>query len=209
MTLYRARVFGLYAGAREWSTGYLLNSTAAESTVASAFTAAFGTLWTTATNGYANLCNADVTTTNTVVYTVNPSLVVLSKTTTALSHAGTNAHDSLPFNTAVNVRMLGPSDTKSDRGAMKFPTPSNDMYVGDIFTAAFQTSLKAVLDPFFTSMRALAGYSAVKVNTHTNKQGDPPFTQHIVTTYSVGNKPSAQRARTRKTFNTAFVTGNI
>jgi hypothetical protein len=209
MTLYLARARGLYAGSHRWSTGYLLNSTVAESTVASTFTSAFGTLWTTATNGYANLCNADVTTVDTVVYTLNPSLRALSKTVTALSHAGTNAHDSLPFEVSVTVAMLGASDTKSDRGRMKFPTPSNDMFVGDVLTAGFQTSLKTVLDVFFTSMRGLAGYSAVKVNKKPNKQGDPAFTQHIITSYSVSNKPGSNRNRTKKILPSAFVTGTV
>lgn len=209
MTIYSVRARGLYSTSSRFSFGYLLNSTVAESTVASAFTAAITTFWTTATNGYANLCNADVALVDTVVYTLNPSLRALSKTVTANAHAGTNTHDSLPFNTAAWVAMLGASDTKSDRGGLMLPTPSNDMFVGDIYTAGFQTSVKAVLDPFFTSMRALAGYSAIKVNRHANQQGDPAFTQHIVTSYKVGNKPASQRKRTKKRLPTAFVTGNI
>lgn len=209
MTIYLVRARGLWNAADRFSFGYLLNSTAAESTIASTFTSAITTFWTTATNGYANLCNADVALVDTVVYTMNPSLVALSKTTTANAHVGTNAHDSLPPGTSVWVAMLGAQDTKSDRGGFKLPSPSNDMYVGGILTAAFQTSLKAVLDPFFTSMRGLAGYSAIKMNRHANKQGDPPFTQHVVTSYKVGNKAMSNRNRTKKIIPSAYVTGAI
>lgn len=209
MTIYLARARGLSAGADRWSFGYLLNSTAAESTIASTFTSAITTFWTTATNGYANLCNADVALVDTVVYTMNPTLRALSKTVTANAHAGTNAHDSLPFGVSVWVAMKGAADTKSDRGGFKLPPPSNDQFVGAILTAAFQTSIKAVLDPFFTSMRGLAGYSAIKMNPKPNKQGDPAFTQHIVTSYSVSNKPGSNRNRTKKILPTAFVTGTI
>lgn len=209
MTIYLVRARGLAAGADRFSFGYLCNSTAAESTVASTFTSAITTFWTTATNGYANLCSADVALVDTVVYTMNPSLRALSKTVTANAHAGTNTHDSLPFGVSVFVAMKGASDTKSDRGGFKLPPPSNDQFVGHILTAAFQTSVKAVLDPFFTTMRGLAGYSAIKMNKHTNQQGDPPFTQHIMTSYSVSNKPSSNRNRTKKILPTAFVTGAI
>lgn len=209
MTIYQVRARGLFAGADRFSFGYLLNSTAAESSVASTFTSAITTFWTTATNGYANLCNADVALVDTVVYTMNPSLVVLSKTVTANAHAGTNAHDSLPPGTSVWVAMLGAQDTKSDRGGFKLPPPSNDQYVAGILTAAFQTSLKAVLDPFFTTMKGLAGYSAIKMNRHPNKQGEAAFTQHIVTSYKVGNKAMSNRNRTKKIIPTAYVTGSL
>jgi len=209
VTIYQVRARGLFAGADRFSFGYLLNSTAAESTIASTFTSAITAFWTTATNGYANYCNADVALVDTVVYTMNPSLRALSKTVTANAHAGTNTHDSLPPNTGVWVAMTGAQDTKSDRGGFRLPPLSNDAFVAGIITAAFQTSVKAVLDTFFTSMRGLAGYSAIKMNTHTNKQGDPPFTQHIVTKYSVSNKISSARNRTKKIIPSAFVTGNV
>jgi hypothetical protein len=209
VTIYQVRARGLFNTADRFSFGYLLNSTAAESSVASTFTSAITTFWTTATNGYANLCNADVALVDTVVYTMNPSLRALSKTVTANAHAGTNTHDSLPPGISVFVRMIGATDTKSDRGGFKLPSPSNDMFVGAILTAGFQTSLKAVLDPFFTTMKGLAGYSAIKMNRKPNLQGDPAFTQHIVTSYSVSNKPSMNRNRTKKILGTAFVTGSL
>ncbi len=66
-----------------------------------------------------------------------------------------------------------------------------------------------MLDPLFVTMRALAGYSAVKINKHTNRQGDPPGTQHAVSLWNMGNKPAAQRKRTKKRKPTVFVTGTI
>jgi hypothetical protein len=105
--------------------------------------------------------------------------------------------------------MLGAQDTKSDRGRMKLPTPEQVAVVNGLWSSAFTASLKLVLDPFFTSMRGLAGYSAIKMNRHANQQGDPAFTQHIVTSYSVSNKPGSNRNRTKKQLPTAFVTGTI
>lgn len=209
MTIYLARARGLYNSAERFSFGYLLNSTAAESAVASTFTSAITTFWTTATNGYANYAFTDVALVDTVVYTMNPSLRALSKTVTANAHAGTAATASLPYGTSVTVGMLGAADTKSDRGRMKLPTPIQTTIAGGLWTSAFTASLKLVLDPFFTTMRGLAGYSAIKINRKPNLQGDAAFTQHIVTSYSVSNKPGVNRQRTKKQLPTAFVTGTI
>lgn len=209
MTIYLARASGLYSSESTWSFGYLLNSTEAASSVASTFDGAISTFWNTTTDGYKNLVNADVELVETKIYTMNSSLRTLGKIVTPNSRVGINAHDSLPFQTSVWVAMYGATDTKSDRGGFKLPTPSNDMYVGDIYTSAFQASAKIILDAFFTTMRGLAGYSAIKMNPHTNKQGDPPFTQHIVTNYKVSNKPASNRQRTRKRLPTAYVTGTI
>ncbi len=209
MTIYRVRARGLYNSADTFSFGYLLNSTAAESTVASTFTSAITALWTTATNGYANYTFTDVALVDTVVYTVNPSLRALSKTVTANAHAGTSGTSSLAYGTSATIAMLGTSDTKSDRGHMSLPTPVQSTVALGLYSSAFQTSVKTVLDVFFSSMRGLAGYSAVKINTKPNKLGDPAFTQHVVTSYSFSNKPGSARMRTRKQKPTAFVTGTI
>lgn len=209
MTLYEVRARGLYGGSSSWSFGYLLNSTEALSSVASTFNGAMTTWWTTATDGYANFVNADVTLVDTLVYTLNSSKVVLDKFVTPNAQVGTNAHDSLAFQTAVWVAMTGDADTQSDRGGMFLPTPSNDNLVGDVWTAAFTESMQDIFDPFFVTMRALAGYSAVKINTNENRQGDAPFTQHIVNAYKIGNKPATVRRRTKKRRPTIYVSGVI
>ena len=209
MTLYEVRARGQYGGSTSWSFGYMLNSTEALSSVESAWDAAITAFWTTAADGYANLCNADVTLVDTVTYTLNPSLRVLNKAVTANAHPGTNAHDSLAFNTAVWVAQVGQTDTKSDRGGFFLPTPSNDNLVAEVWTPAFVESLQDILDPLFVSMRALAGYSAVKVNKHVNKQGEAAFTQHLVDTYKIGNKPASLRKRTKKRKPTIYVTGTV
>lgn len=209
MTLYEARARGQYGGSSSWSFGYKFNSTALLPAVLTAWDAAITAFWTTATHGYANYCNADVTLVDTVVYVLNSSLVVLDKDSTPNAQVGTNAHDSLAFQTAVFINHFGLSDTKSDRGGFFLPTPSNDNLVSEIWTAGFQTSIKDVLDPMFASMAGLAGYSAVKINPHTNKQGDPPFTQHVVNAWKMGNKPATVRKRTKKRRPSVYVTGTI
>lgn len=209
MTLYEVRAKGLYNAIDQWSFGYKLNSTEALSSVASAFDGAISAFWTEATHGYTNLCFTDVTLVQTLVYTLNPSLVVLDKFVTPNAKAGTSANGSNTYGSSVTVAQLGDNDTKSDRGHMSLPTVDVGFLVDGLYTATLQTHLKNILDTFFLTMRGLAGYSAVKVNTHTNKQGDPPFTQHVVNKYSVSNKPGSARQRTRKQKPTAFVTGTV
>lgn len=209
MSIYLCRARGLYNGLDRFSFGYYLESTVAESTVASTFTSAITTFWTTATNGYENYCSSVVALVDTVVYTVNPSLRVLSKTETANAQVGTASAASLPFNTSVTVSMLGANDTKSDRGRFKLPAPVSSALNNGLWTSAFQTSLKDVLDPFFVTMRGLAGYSPVKFNRKPNLQGDPAFTAHVINAYSISNKPGTNRQRTRKQLPTAFVTGTV
>jgi hypothetical protein len=209
VTLFEARARGLYGGSTSWSFGYKFNSSALLGTVASTFDGAISTWWTTATDGYANLCNADVTLVDTLTRVLNTSLVQLDRTVTANAQAGTNAHDSLAFNTGVWVAQIGPAATGSDRGGFFLPTPSNDNLVGEVWTAAFTESLQDIFDPFFVTMRALAGYSPVKINPHTNKQGDAPFTQHVINEYKIGNKPASVRRRTKKRRPTIYVTGIV
>lgn len=209
MTLYAVRARGLYNAADTWSFGYKLNSTAAASTVASAWNSAMSTFWTTATHGFENLCFTDVALVDTVAYTLNNSLVVLDKIVTANSQTGSSANGSLAYGTTITVAMSGDNDTKSDRGHMSLPTPDVGFLADGLYTSTIQTHLTSILNALFVSMRGLAGYSAVKVNTHTNRQGDAPFTQHPVNAWSVSNKPGSARQRVRKQHPTVFVTGTI
>lgn len=209
MTLYEVRARGLYNGADSWSFGYKLNSTEALSSVASAFDGAMSTFWTTATHGFENLCFTDVALVDTLVYTLSPSLVVLDKEIKPNSKTGTSSNGSLAYGTTVTVGMTGVDDTKSDRGHMSLPTVDTGFLADGLYTSTIQTHLTSILNAFFLTMRGLSGYSAVKVNTHTNRQGDPPFTQHLVNKWIVSNKPGSARQRTRKQRPTVFVTGTI
>jgi hypothetical protein len=209
MTIYEVRARGRYGASTTWSFGYMFDSTALMPAVGSAFNGAITTWWTTATDGYANLVNADVTLVDTLVYVLNTSGVVIDKLPTPNAQVGVNAHDSLPFQTAVWVAMSGGSNIESDRGGMYLPTPSNDALVGEVWTAAFTESLQDIFDPFFVTMRGLAGYSPFKWNHHVNRQGDAPFTKHPVNAYSIGNKPSSNRRRTKKRRPTVYVNGVI
>jgi hypothetical protein len=209
MTIYNCRVRGLYAGAFRWSYGFHIGSTASAATVLSTLHDATNTFWTTATNGYKNLVNADVTVTQVAVYTLNSSLITLAVTTTPLAVTGSNSHDSLPFNISVVMGLRGDSDIKSDRGSLRLPTPSNDAVTGHVLTTGFLASLKLVADPFWVSMRALSGYQLNIYNRKTNKQGDPPFTAHPINSYVVSNKPGTARERVRKILPTASVVGTV
>jgi len=209
MSVYKVQMHGKLGGALDWTTAYHINSTEALSSVASALNGATTTFWTTATNGFEHLVTSAVTLVDTRVYLLNPQMRTLQKFITPNSQAGTNAAGQLPFQMSPYISFFGANDTKSDRGHMKFPAPAADQYSGNELTNAFEDSMKAILDPFFTTMKALAGYSAFSYNPRTNKQGDAPFTQHLLTGYFLGNKCGTQRNRTRKQLSTRDVTGSL
>lgn len=209
MTIYSCRVRGLAAGAFRWSYGIHCNATVSAASLLSTWHDANNTLWTTATHGYQHLVNADIATVDVVVYTLNASLITLAVTSTPLAITGDNAHDSLPFDVSTTVGFIGASDIKSDKGRMKMPTPANDAVTAHAFTTAFLTSMKDVLDPFFTTLNAVSGFEMGSWNRKVNKQLDPPFTFHPFTNYNVSNKPGQNRNRTKKILPTASVTGSV
>lgn len=209
MSNYKLRVRGLYAGAFRWSYGFNIQSTAAIATVASTLHDATNTFWTTTTDGYEHLVNADVTVVDVAAYLCNASWLTIQKDVLALSLTGSNANASLPFNTSAILSLTGDSDTKSDRGFMRLPTPANDSVTSHVFTSAFLAHVAAITDPFFVTMRGLAGYAAVSYNRRTNKQGEAPFTAHPLNKWDMSNKPGTERSRTKKILPTAFITGVV
>jgi len=209
MTIYSCRVRGLYAGAYRWSYGIHCNTSTSAASLLSTWHDANNTLWTTATNGYQHLCNADVTVVDVAVYTLNASLVTLDIAHTGLAITGDNANASLPFATSTTVNFYGASDTKSDRGRMKMPTVAESNLVGHVWTTAFLTSMKDILDPFTATLDAVSGFQSGSYNRRVNKQGDPPFTFHPFTAYAVTNKPGTNRNRTKKILPSASVAGTI
>lgn len=198
MPTYRLRVNGLLGASQTWSTGYTILSTAGASTVATTFDAAWDTLWTDAGNGLGKFCHSEVTVVNTVVYTLNTSLIVTAKILTPRALAGTDTNPTFDYGVAPYIALTGASDTRSDRGRMKLPPLATDAQSAGLLIAGTVTSLTAVFNTFFTTMKGLAGYQAVSYNHHTNKQGDPPFTPHQLTGGLLGNRPGQQRQRKRK-----------
>lgn len=209
MTVYKAQIKGLYGGARSWSTAYHFNSTAGAAAVLTTLVTNWTNLWTTATNGYENYANADVTCTQALVYTLSAANRTTNVNTSPLSLAGTSASASLPFQTCPLLFLTGANDTKSDRGHMFLPTVAENAFASDFLTAGFLTSMQTVFNAFFTAQKSLSGYSVFSWNRLTNKLGEPPWTQHVLTTYLLNNKLATRRKRTRKTVATSSVTGSL
>lgn len=209
MTIYRGVIKGTYASARTWSTGYHFNSTATGATVVAQLASAWTALWTDATNGYEKYTFTDVAVTQAIAYTLSASNRTTNVNPSSLTLAGTATGASLPFQTAPLVFMTGANDTKSDRGHMFLPTVAESAFSGDFLTAAFLTSMTAVFDTFFASMKTLPGYSAFSWNRATNKLGEPPWTQHILTNWQMSNKLATRRKRVRKTVPTSIVSGGM
>lgn len=209
MTTYKCQVNGLFAASRTWSTSFHIVSSDTIDNVASKLDGAWNTFWTTATNGYENLCNADVTVVNTRVYSLNSTFRTTGKKTTPRALAGIDGTNSLPPNLSPIVGFLGAADEPSDRGRMKLPVPAVDTFASIYYTDAFGDSLEAILNPFFATMRTLPGYRFVTANAHTNKLGDPPWTLHDITAWNFGNKTGTVNRRQRKTLASRVLTGTV
>jgi hypothetical protein len=170
---------------------------------------AWTTFWNTTTNGYKNLCGTTVTCFSADAYLVNSSWRTLSKTSTGLSLVGVDAGGSLPFSTTAMIEMTNSADTKSDRGWIKLPSPAKSQAAGDTLVAGFMTSLKTVFDPFVTTMSGLTAFHFVSYNKHVNKQGEAPFTIHLLTGYNLPSKTYSARFRSRKVVPTRATTGTL
>lgn len=209
MTNYILRTVGSMAAGRTWSCGIKCTSTAAIATVASTWDAAWTTLWTTATNGLDNFYNADVAIVDTITYAAAANWKTGAKILTPHASAGIAAGNTGVNQSTVFLTFTGAGNFKINHGFMKLPPPVETVFTGDVFTTAFLNSLKLVFDPFFVTLNGLAGFQQVNFNKVTNTAGDPPFTNHPLTNYEIGNKPGTQRKRTRKTRPTVIVTGVV
>jgi len=210
MANYKARVNGLLGTSLKWSMGYKFASTAALATVASTFDGAVGTLWTDATNGIQKFTHTDVTVTNTTVYLLNSSWISTQKTTTPHAIAGTDVNTTPHYGLAPFVFMFSSAaQGKSFRGHMKLPPFANDTMAAGLLTNAVVTSLETVFAAFFTTMKGLSGYQVVSYNRRTNKVGDVPFTQHVLTSFTIPNLVGTQEQRYDKQLATFSASGSL
>lgn len=209
MSIYKCKISGLYNSALAWSFGFHCESTTAESTVASTLATAFTTFWTTATNGYENYASSVVTVTNAQAATLNPSLRLLTKSDSPLSLAGTAGSAILPIQLSPICSMTGASDTKSDRSRFHLPAPSSSTLNNGKWASAFLTSLGIVMQDFWDEMATLSAFQVTSYNRRTNKQGDAPFTKHVLTNFNIPDKPGTARMRARKESVTRTTTGTL
>lgn len=198
MTNLSARVFGLYAGAFEWSYGFHFTSTTDVSSAATTLHDATNAFWTVATNGYQHYCFTDVAVTSVQTKVYNASWQMTGKKSLALAITGDGATASLAFTTCVNHRLLATSGMKGQDGHIKLPTPRIGAISAHLLSAALLASQQIIWLQFWTDMSALTGFQLVTFNRHTNKFGDPPFTNHLIGSTETSDKPGTARMRTRK-----------
>lgn len=210
MPNYKLRCNGLLGGTFKWSMGYNILSTAALATVASTFDTAIGTLFTTATNGIQNFIHTDVTVVNTTVYQTGTTWLTTAKQVTAHAIAGTDANVTPHYSLAAFVFLDSTSNNgKSYRGHIKMPPFANDTMAAGLLNAGVVTSLGTVWQAFFTTMKGLAGYQAVSYNRKPNKLGDPAFTPHQLSAFTIANKVGSQEQRQDKQLATNSTTGTL
>lgn len=198
MSNYRLRINGALNAGLSWSTGFLLLSTAPQTTVASTLDSAWNTLWTDATGGLTKWVTSGTTTINTTVSLCDVNWRQTSKTTTPRALAGTNASTTGSLSVSPYAAFTGTSATRSDKGRMKFPPFGSDQYSGGVIINATCDAFAVVLSTFFTTISGLAGAQIVTVNRHVNKAGDPVFTPHQLTGGTFSNRPGVERVRQRK-----------
>jgi hypothetical protein len=198
MVNYQLKVEGQLGGQRSWTIGWHCTATASATTVASTLDSAWNTLWTTATAGLANFLNAEVTTVDTVVSTMNSTWRQTSKIVTARALAGTNANPSLPWNSSVTITHLSGLNAKNGRGRIELPCLSNDNLTSHVYLDATLGHIATIFGTFFTSLSGLAGFNPVVFNRRPLKDGTPAFQLQVLQTGEPSNKPGTVRARTRK-----------
>lgn len=209
MTNFKLRVFGTLPQGLSWSSGYNITSTDTLATVGSTFNTAFGALWTDAVNGLETMTPAGVATTETICYSCNATWRVTGKDIRPLANAGTNANHISNLAASPYLHFTGAIDNRSDGGHMKFPPFSNDKVVDGLVINAAVTALGTSLQTFFTTMKALAGYQAVSFNKLTNRLGDPPFTNHVLTDFTMVNRCGTERGRQNKLKTTFTAVGTL
>lgn len=198
MPNFKLRIRGALPQGLAWSAGFNMVSTATITTVASTLDTAWNTAWTDATNGLEKFVAADVTTVDSVVYQCDANWRTLQTVETPRALVGTNVNVTPSLAVSPYMSFHGALDTKSYSGKFKFPPfASNEISAGLILNATVD-AIGTVMSTFFTTMSGLAGASIVSHNTHTNKQGDPPGTTHVLTGGTMKNRPGTERARERK-----------
>lgn len=198
MTTFSCRINGLIGGSLPWSTGFDASGSLSEAAASTLFNAQATALWNTATNGLQNFMNADITTTNTRVVTLDPvTFRQTTGTTATMAIAGTDANASLPWDTAHVITLRSVQLKKSGHGRMYLPAFAEDQIVSHVLKAATTAKMKIVFDAFWAALVS-GGLQPVLFNRRVLNDGTPPFTMKNLTTYDISDKPAQQRRRVSK-----------
>jgi hypothetical protein len=194
---FSGRVNGLLGASLPWSFGFWMTATISEAAVSTAFNTNISALFTTATNGLQNFMSADVTVTGTVVSTLNATMHQTTATRASLALTGTDANASLPWHNAEVVTLRSVQATKSGHGRIYLPPFAEDQVTAHVIKSATVTSMVTVFNSFFSAMNT-AGVSFFVFNKKPLKDGTPAYTQHVLQTFDVPNKPARQARRVSK-----------
>jgi hypothetical protein len=123
---FKLKINGLLGGERTWTVGWNCTSTSTGSTIATALHGAWNTFWGSAGSGFDAFVNAEVTTVSVSVSSQSATWRQIGLDTLALALAGTNAHDSLPWNSSLTVTHRSAVDAAYGRGRIELPCLAND-----------------------------------------------------------------------------------
>jgi hypothetical protein len=178
-----------------------MTGAASESSLATTFNTAAGTLFTTATDGLENFMSAEVS-------TLNATMHQTTKTTNGLTITGTDANASLPWSIAEVVTLRSALATKYGHGRIYLPPFAEDQVASHVLLSATLTSMKTVFDQFFTTVTG-AGVSFFIFNKKTLKNGQAPYTKTLLNAFDISNKPARQSRRVSKVVPTRTTGGSI
>ena len=197
MTDYYIQLFGEFSGTVGWSIGQHYTSNANETTVASSWQSAWTDAWTNSAYGLQTLYPTTTVTTDVTVATLNGSMHEISKTRLALSHPGTSAADTLPYQESVVVSWRGLNIQRRGRGRWYLPALAEDEVNGDIVIDNAAGRIKNAISALHSTMTA-DGSTFFVTNKKPLKDGTPAFQKVVVTTPLVAKKPARMSRRTRK-----------
>lgn len=199
MTDFRATVAGTLAtAALPWSFGFYMTGAVSEAAAAATLNSAVTALWTTVTTGLENFIAADVSLTETIVSTLDPTLHQTTKTVTANVVAGTSADPSLPKQLSIVVTTRSATFTKSGHGRFFLPPfATTEVQTGGVLLAATHTALQTRFDAFFNDLNT-GGLTLFIQNRNTLKNGTAPGRRLALVNYDIGDKFDVQTRRVDK-----------
>lgn len=197
MTNFRMEIHGLIGASLPWSIGFYFSGSVSESAASGTFNTAAGVLFTDATNGLDQFMNAEITTTLTTVSTMSSTFRQTTLTQATLSHLGTDANASLPWNTAMVVTFRTASRTKFGHGRVFLPPFAEDNIASHVWKSTVTAKVAAGFQTLRTSMTS-GGLTQFIVGKVVGVSGNPPFTPLTCTGGDVSDKPGQQRRRVSK-----------
>jgi hypothetical protein len=197
MAFFLAQAAGTLASSFPWSINSVIESNAAEATVADSWSGAITALFeTTSLRAY---IPTTVEVTSASVSTATAAFKQSTKTTQSLAIAGTGTSVALPYHTCEVVTFRTALATRYGRGRWYLPPLGTNAMDTDGFSLlpAAQTALQAGMTAFFTS--AASGFTMVILHRKaTLNGGRAADTTDAVTACDIPSAFAVQRRRADK-----------